>query len=216
MCKLRESGMRVQTVAATQLFWDRMLDERDRKRLGNDLEDAQRRFSGPIRMWMHLRGLSQPRSIVEVAFGLNLLSEPDRNWLLREIREGEQTITDAIETAKQSRALVLIERQREAFWESKKIPVDWHKFSALWTFFGALARQARHNGVVDHTLFGENRNKDYASKTKHRLAGMDDFPDSLAGKIEPAGRGSVRLDLPSDQIKLFEVETYETLREVIG
>ena len=149
MKKLCESGMRVQTPAATQLFWERMLDNRDREGLGGDLKEVLCQYFGPIRMWMHLRGVSPARSIIEVAFGLNLLSETDKNWLLREVGEDEQIVQEAIDSAVLSKKLVLVERQRHAYWRGGRIQVDWNKYLLYGLFCGnSRVRRSRTGSLI--------------------------------------------------------------------
>ena len=67
-------------------LWDRVFIASEREQLGGDLETAYR-DRGPIGMWMHLHGVTQLRALVEIAYKLDMLSENDYVWLLREIEE---------------------------------------------------------------------------------------------------------------------------------
>jgi hypothetical protein len=57
---------------------------------------------------------------------------------------------------------------------------------------------------------------DYPSKTKHRLCGLEQFPQELGPKIDAKKGGVQQLALPASQIRLFKIVTMEILREVTG
>lgn len=213
--ELQSAWSRVINPLRIERFWDRVLSPDDRERLGGDLRAAYRKYDGPVGIWMHLRGVSDFRALIEVARALNFLSELEAQWLLREFGElaanPEQTIAAAIETG----ALVLTERPRAIYWEGQEIAVNWNELSAPWHFLCELCRKAKSGLPIDSTDF-ENKDAKYIGRMKSRLGAVAGFPLSLADLIESAGRATYRLNVPRERIRIFETETIEILREQIG
>src|SRR5262245_57547202 len=83
--KLTDVYMRLGILQVQEMIWDRLLTAPERnevKRLG--WPDRAVNFT---KIWMARRGMSQPRAIIELGRGVGVLSEADREWLLREIGE---------------------------------------------------------------------------------------------------------------------------------
>ncbi len=215
MAELQRLRLHVQHLMSAQRVWDRLAPE-ERRRLGGDLVAAYDRYGRTVGIWRELRGVSQPRAIIEAAYQVGLTDEATKNWLLREIGELDSTTDDTIATAVASGALVLVERGRAAYWKGDKIGVNWAKHAALWEFFWLLCAQAKIGDGVSHTHFETTENRDYPSKTKHRLCKLTGFPHDLGLLINSAGSGRQKLDLPPPQIRLFKIEAVEILREVTG
>ncbi len=214
MEELRTLLLRVQALMSAERLWARLTPQ-DRRRLGGDFAEAYSQGK-TVGMWMRLRGVSQPRAIIETAREVGLTDEATRNWLMREIGELDSTSEETIAAAVESGALVLVEQGRHAYWNGEKISVNWYKQSALWEFLWVLCDRAKSGTGLDCMDFAEKGNSDYPSKTKHRLCGLDAFPHDLGILINSEGQGIQKLDLPPSRIRLFKVETVEILREVTG
>ncbi len=207
--KLKETLLRVNNSSAATRLYERMAVA-EQQEIASDwsrfhhtrtVEDREHVTGvNTVGMWMHVKGVSQPRAIVDVGYCLNFLTESDRDWLLREIGEQPQSVDDAV----LSLALVLDERERAVYWQGQRIEVDWYKRSALWTFLWTIAEQAQSGGGVDRTHFGEDKSPEYVSKTISRLSNeVDGFPADLAVLMVSQGLGTARLDLSPEQIGLF-------------
>lgn len=83
---LDEALSRISPPGSALHLWERVFTDGDRERLGGDVEAAFRKYGTPG-MWMQLHGATPLRAIIDVAYGINLLSETDYRWLLREIGE---------------------------------------------------------------------------------------------------------------------------------
>lgn len=86
---LATAELRIQNPAGAEYLWKRVLNAGERKRLGNRFEKAYQLHGGTIGIWLHLRKGTPQRAIVDVAHALNLLSDSDWRWLLRELTEPE-------------------------------------------------------------------------------------------------------------------------------
>lgn len=209
---LRTAFLRVHPPMSAVRLWERVLSPADRQRLGGDMEQAFHKY-GTVGMWQQLRGVSGERAVIDVARRLNLMDEATEEWLLREIGDLSDDPEAAIAAAVATGALVLVESPRAAYWEGEPIDIDWYDRSVLWTYLWELARHSKADQPIDSFTFGEHAAGDYVVKQKSRLSALEAFPVSLSDRIEPAGCGSQQLDLPPPQIRLFELETIETLRE---
>ncbi|MBW3596970.1 MAG: hypothetical protein KY475_06810 [Planctomycetes bacterium] len=78
--------------AVYKLIWTMLLSEEEQEQLGNALAQCATPRLAPVRLWMELRGFTQPRAIIELAHGLNLLSPAEYSWLLRGIRESRPQV----------------------------------------------------------------------------------------------------------------------------
>lgn len=215
MEELQRLRPHVQHLMSAQRLWDRLTPQ-DRSRLGGELLAAYDRYGRTVGMWRELRGVSQPRALIEAAYQVGLTDEATRNWLLRGIGELDDTSEETIVAAVKSTPLVLVEQGRKAYWKGDKMDISWHKYSSLWDFFWVLCERAKSGVGVDHTHFAEGVEPDYPSKTKHRLCDLDNFPQDLGVLINADGRGTQKLDLQPSQIRLFRIVSVEILREVTG
>lgn len=230
--QMRDARARVSPRSSGANLWEQVLTPSDKDRLGGDFDHAWQTF-GTIGMWMKLRGVSRWRAIIEVAATLQLVNETIRNWLLRDVagieKDGGQradgaaieTITEALsvnadealERAVKSSALVLVESPRSAYWRGEKIEISWQRRPARWDFFWTLCQVAKHGKSIDDTMFGDDVAPGYAAKTKCTLGKTPEFPEELHALIVPAGRGSLKLNLAKNEIRLFETESFDHLRE---
>lgn len=212
IAELQTAYLRIKPPMSAVRLWERVLSPADRVRLGGDRNQAFHDY-GTVGMWQLLRGVSGERAVIDVARRLNLLDEATAEWLLREIGDMTDNPEEAIEVAIATGALVLVESPRAAYWEGQRIEIDWYDRSALWTYLWELARHSKANQSIDSLTFGDRAAGDYVVKQKSRLSGSPAFPVCLSDRIRPVGCGSQRLDLAPPQIRLFELETIETLRE---
>ena len=90
ICELEEARQRIRPAVMADRIWRRLLSDVDRQQLGGNLEQAWRRH-GSVGMWMAVRGVSVERAIVDVACGLEVMSEHTAGWLLRELGEKENS-----------------------------------------------------------------------------------------------------------------------------
>jgi hypothetical protein len=162
---------------------------------------------------MRLRGVSYPRAIVEIGIALNQLDAQTGRWLLREFGEATGEAQIDRELAIRAGSLVLSEQPREAHWASQRIEIDWGRRSALWVFFWELCRHGKGGQALDGTAFGEEVAKNFVAKQKSRLVNLAEFPLELADKIQTAGHGSQALQLPPQEIRLFEATLGGDIRE---
>jgi len=88
--KLEDLYLRVDVPAAAELAWERLLTERERQRLGGDLEACLERKGSLVNLWRELKKFSQPRAILELAHALHLVTELDYQWICRELGEEEK------------------------------------------------------------------------------------------------------------------------------
>jgi hypothetical protein len=139
---LETSFLRIRPAVSPARLWEQVLTEPERQRLGGDLPSLWRE-RGTAGIWQKLRGGSWERAVVDVALALGLLDATSARWLLRELREVSDDPNEMIEAARQSTALVLVERPRAVYWKGKPIGVPWERYTALWQFFWELCRQAK-------------------------------------------------------------------------
>jgi hypothetical protein len=80
-----------------------------------------------------------------------------------------------------------------------------------------LARASKGGEAVDvfrlRSDSGEIEDLGYVKKLKSRLVRAEGFPGSLADLIVLCGRGTYRLDLPAERIRVFEQGAAEPRRE---
>lgn len=83
--EIRQASLRVNNTAAATVLWDKVLTPAERKRLGKSLQDAYAKHGGTIGMWCKLRGGRGAQAVVSLAHTLNLLTDMDVAWLLRDL-----------------------------------------------------------------------------------------------------------------------------------
>ncbi len=81
---INESRMRIRGYQAYVRFWERVLTNEERERLGGDVEICFYNDKNTARILSGLRDWTTERSVIEIAFRLNFLSPQDYDWL-REI-----------------------------------------------------------------------------------------------------------------------------------
>ena len=209
--KFESCYFQVQSPPAASLLWNG-LTSAEQRALGGDFPSALVKWS-TARMWMRLRGVSKPRAIIDVAARLAIITEWEKSWLLQAIGE-DNAVVDQIARCVTDGHLVLDDRSRSVHWKGEAIPIDWRTKKSQWNFLWILCQKAKAGRAVESADFGETEVRlDYATKTKSRLCRQEEFPRDLAALMVPAGRGQIRLELPPDQIRLFQVETIEVLRD---
>ncbi len=83
--KFYEAFLRVKAGAVAIRMWERLFTEEDRERLGGDLDTCFAEL-GTARMWARAKGVSMEQAVIDVARGLELMSEQTANWLMRELK----------------------------------------------------------------------------------------------------------------------------------
>nr|WP_123784810.1 hypothetical protein [Pirellula staleyi] len=131
------------------------------------------------------------------------MSVSNRDWLLRE--SGEiPTVEEAIEAAIESGALVIVESPRSAAFAGHEIEIDWVRHDRLWGFLWHLARHAKGNRPIDRLTFGDKSRANVVTDLKSKLSKMAEFPVTLADMITVVGKGTQKLCLPPEKIRIFE------------
>ena len=131
-----ECYYRIQCPSSAQRLWERHFSAEDRQQFESDLVAAYRRYS-TFGLWANLRGVTLDRAVLDVGLALNFLTQPDYEWLVREIGEFP-TADEAKDGAITAGDLVLTEGPREVYWNSEEITIDWNRFQAPWEFLWEL------------------------------------------------------------------------------
>jgi hypothetical protein len=212
---LETTALRIQPPVSAARLWNQVLSEAERQCLGRDLPSlwCERGTAG---IWQKLRGVSLERAVVDVAAALGFLDPSTTRWLLRELGEVSDDPEEAIEAAQNSSALVLVERPRAVYWKGRPITVDWQRYTASWQFFWELCRQAKAGRPLDPLDLAESAHVDSIAKQKWRLLRKSGFPRALGDLIKPCGPRTQKLELPPQQIRLFELASVDRLRECVG
>ncbi len=210
---LRDLLLKVQPTFSARRMWTDILTQEERDQLGNDLRVAYA-DGKTVGIWMRLHHVSQRRAIIEVARQMDFLTDRAADRLIRDIGEHFETIEQAIEDAIRSCGLVVNERDRQVYFDGSLVELDWHRNQAAWNYFIILCQQAKERSTVDRMLLGDHKDPAYLSKQKSRLTSIGKFPYGLADLIVEAGRGTQRLNLPPDQIRIFQRRSMEVLSEL--
>ncbi len=207
--------LRVKGTAPALRLWDRVLTADDRRRLGDDLEAAYAKYRGAVGMWRQLHGVSVPRAVVAVGVRIGSLDADTGRALLCALGEESDDPADAVETAVASGGLVLVESPPQAFWDGTSIEVDWARHPSWWDLLWTLGRASKGRGAVDAFALRERGGGDpkFVTKRKHKLVNARGFPLTLADLVESAGRGTYRLALPPERIRVFERGAGDGVRE---
>ncbi|MHC2071078.1 hypothetical protein ACYFX5_26695 [Bremerella sp. T1] len=207
---LREAALRIRTPKSACDLWEQVFSPRERLRL-HRFQDVTWNKDDACKMWVELHSCSKVRAVIEIAHVLHHLSSKDYRWLLQET--GELIDTDAsYKDAIPRNDLVLNSLDRKIFWKGAPIVLDW-SHDAKWYFMWELARQAKAGLSLDRLDFAPKKHESYLSKVKSDLAKHDEFPDELAVLIEPCEIGTQKLQLPPEQIRLFEHHLGGEIRE---
>lgn len=209
------ASLRVKGTAAAERLWDRVLTAEDQQRLGGDLEAAYARYHGAVGMWMHLRGVSRARAVVDVGVRTNFLDADSGRVLLRVIGEEPDDPAAAVDVAVAGGGLVLVEVSRQVYWDGVLVEIDWGNHTAWWSLLWELARASKAGAAADeYTLRGgSSKDPKFLTKQKSRMVRAGGFPPTLAELVVPAGRGTYRLNLPPARIRVFERGAGDSLRE---
>jgi hypothetical protein len=200
----QEAVVRVRGALPARLLWDRVLTADDRSRLGGDLGKAFAAADAP-RMWMKLRGVTFPQAVFAVGTALDLLAPAKGRAVLEHFGDEPSDLATALDRAIEAKGLVLTEFPRKAWWNGKQIEVDWAAWERPWILFWELGRQSKAGKPLDRSTLLEGLAGDpgYVAKQKSRLIGLPGFPADLAEAIKSEGRGTYRLIIPADQIRVF-------------
>lgn len=209
---LREVVARVRGGQSQRLFWSRILNHSERQQLGGDLKQALRGHGSAVSMWRHLRGGSEVRATIEVAYRLGFLTSQDSDWLVREYCEPPDEEDAVLQHAISTTKLVIVLSAKSVYWDGQKLDADWGKHKELWSYFTTLCESACVSQSVDGETFNRPGSK-YITYSKSRLKSLKGFPPKLHQLIRTTGTGRQRLDLDPAQIRIFDHESSEVLRE---
>ncbi|NLS97892.1 MAG: hypothetical protein GXX96_37615 [Planctomycetaceae bacterium] len=93
---------------------------------------------------------------------------------------------------------------RAVYWKGEEVTVDWRNKTLRWEFLLGLAEAAMKKQGVDAFLEKTGRGPKPLKDRKARL--KQDLPADLYELIQPAGRGTYKLDLPPEEIGLLEYD----------
>ena len=197
---------------AAQRLWDRYMGDDARTHLGGEFITAYRRL-GTVGIWATVHGITHERALIEVGRLLGAIRSQDEPWLLREIGESPDANEARERTIERGDLVMLDWFDSEAHWNGHQIDVDWTRHEVSWTFFIEFARHAKAGRPLDHHCFGANADPNIVTKRKSRLIQLESFPIDLADLMVPVGRGTQKLDLAPERIRIFEYDPGEILRE---
>ena len=213
-CDVQETlinlDLRIRPATSAYRMWRRHLQPPDQQRLGGNFEEAFRR-RGTIGMWMDVFGVSPVRALLDVACAINFLDPQNYRWLLKETGEADESAL--LNRAIESGALVLSE-EREAYFDTSLIELDWYDHDTKWSFFWKLARISKRGGRLDYFALGENAEPRDVSDNKNRLKKI--IPADLFNLITTARKAGCRIELPPNMIRLFIYDQTEMLVEWTG
>ncbi len=213
--ELRCNFLRIKAYVSAQRMWDRMLTEKDRERLGGDLQQAYHAH-GTAGMWMKLRGVAIERAVIDVAFGIGFLDQGTRDWLLREVGQQYDDPQRTVDAAISAGHLVLIETPRAAFWLGNPIAMDWEKDHSLWEFLWALCERSKRSLTLTQVDLGKQVSASAVATSKGRLVNHPDFPPDLGILVESKRGQGYHLNLPPANIRIFVVEEHDVATEWTG
>ncbi len=206
---------RVRGAPPAQRLWDLVFTPAERQQLGGDLETAYREHGSAVGMWRHLHGVSVPHAVIAVGTRLRLTDPDMGRALLQAFGRAPADPEEAIEWAIATGGLVLREKPNTAHWMGTPIPIGWDRLTSLWDFLSELARCAKANGSLDNLGWEseERTDPDAIKKVKARLVNKEGFPITLADQIISVGQRTYRLEVPAEQIHIFETILEERIRE---
>lgn len=214
-------------------LWKRRFKESERKMLGSSIRIAIRRHGTAVEMWRHVRGGSLQKAVIEIGKAIGVLTEDDKDWLLREAGEPsgnpdaaqaeaicrddraiqrELRRTDLSEKNEdaQSEAIVqgglVVERStRSVYWDGELIEVDWlPKYREAWEFLILACEHAQRNEAIDRLSFGEKSRKNIVTQKKSRLSEVPGFPIEIIDYFQNAGARTQKFAIPQDKLHIFE------------
>lgn len=184
------------------------LNDAQKDLLGGNLENAYRK-SGLIGMWHRAYSeLSREQAVLDLADHLKLLDARDYKMWSSYLAGNDGLGASAVKTAIAQRGLVLINRSDPAaFWDAKRIPVDWVKHPSWWSFLWELAVVARTEQWLDERRFDDSTSWKAVTNRKSKLTNHDGFPTTLEDRIQSrtGKQHGYRLALTVDRIHLFHV-----------
>ena len=121
--------------------------------------------------------------------------------------DGREKLSKAVA----EKSLVLVDSPRRAFWNSRRIDVDWERKTMLWELFWELASRAQRGLPVDRELLS-NKKSERANRDRRSDLGSL-LPPELNERIVSAGRYTYRLNLPPEDIAIFVHEDEERWME---
>src|SRR4051794_24022399 len=84
LTELQTQAFRIRAAVSAAQLWEQVLTQKERRRLGGDLQAAWRNL-GTAGMWMKLRRVPLELAVLETGLKLGFLDPTKYQWLLREI-----------------------------------------------------------------------------------------------------------------------------------
>ena len=82
--ELKTALLRINPPVMAERMWRRLFTEEDREKLGGELQTSWPRL-GTVGLWVQARGVSVEQAVIDVARGLDVMSEQTARWLRREL-----------------------------------------------------------------------------------------------------------------------------------
>lgn len=178
-----------------------------------------------MKLWTNLRGVSEPRAIINLAKQLEYVSNVDYLWLDAEVRKIDPTVPptkrerspshaeedepeERIQRAAQKRTLVLVRGNghNRLYWRGQwhKPGKAWARNLKIWELLCTAAIEAKRGRAVSWDQLSDRKNDGAITDRKARLRQF--VPAELFEKIEPGSDvGSYRLRLKADEIEVIEL-----------
>lgn len=117
--------------------------------------------------------------------------------MYRTADDGREKLAKAVA----EKTLVLVDSPRRAFWNSRRIDVDWERKPMLWELFWELASRAQRGLPVDRELLSNKKSERAIRDRRSDLGSL--LPSELNKRIISAGRYTYRLKLPPEDVVMF-------------
>lgn len=181
-------------------LWD-YFSAREQEKLADDFDKLT-----PLKLWQKVRGGSNGQAAIALCVTIGAITDNKGAMMLMKIGElpYKPPIDDQpiLQIAIENGGLVILDTQREVYWEKNLLPIDWHKENRLWCFLYDLAQKAQCGLALSPGSFmGDSANSKTMKTIKFRL--IKSFPAELAKSIESSGRGQYKLQLLRDRIHIF-------------
>lgn len=199
---------RVIGFSAAEKVWNELLSNAERRRVGGDLDSALVANDDTIGIWKKVKGSSGRFAVIQIAFAIGFVTLHQRDWLLREF----QLSSNLFDAAIRSGGLVVMERPAVAYWKSEEVLLR-KKGAAPGRFLFQLAKCSKMGIPLNDDNWDDETSQNYFGNLKHQLIRKNSFPADLAKRIKPVESDQYIIDLPADQIRIFERDGQGNERE---
>ena len=200
----------VKHVAAT--VWERLLNDEQRRQLGDDFKSAYRNPYRTAGMWAVAHGISAERAVIDLATELQMIPIFDARWLAQRLSIDPDGCSRDLENAIAAGHLVLCTNPKRLFWDGS--PVELLGGTRPWEYFWQLALHRKRGAILDRAVLGDDLGVRYLDHMKCRLINDCGLPLELGERIINVESHCQRLDLDRNRIRIFEVENRNAWREL--